>query len=51
MKHFMTNKQVTIIDKKDSVRELRSFTDVYKETKVRITCYVATSTNQWIVTA
>ena len=31
--------------KKDGGRELSSFVDIHKETKVRIACYMATSTN------
>ena len=31
--------------KKDGGRELSSFIDIHKETKVRVACYMATSTN------
>ena len=31
--------------RKDSGSKLRSFIDIYKENKVRIACYIATSTN------
>ena len=31
--------------KKDGGRELSSFIDINKETKVRVACYMATSTN------
>ena len=31
--------------KKDGGRELRSFIDIHKETKVRVACYMAASTN------
>ena len=30
---------------KDGGRELRSFIDIHMETKVRVACYMATSTN------
>ena len=33
--------------REDGGRGLKSFKEVYDETKVRVTCYVATSNNEW----
>ena len=36
------------IKREDGGRGLKSMRDVYKETRLRITCYMAKSTNEWI---
>ena len=35
----------------DGGRGLKSFKEVYDETKVRVACYIATSNNEWIKVA
>ena len=34
--------------REDGGRGLKSFKEVYDETKVRVACYMATSNNEWI---
>ena len=36
------------LKREDGGRGLKSMRDVYKETRVRVTCYMAKSTNEWI---
>ena len=36
------------LKREDGGRELKSMRDVYKETRLRVTCYMAKSTNEWI---
>lgn len=35
-------------ERKEGGRGLKSFKDVYQETKVRVACYLATSTDEWL---
>ena len=37
--------------RKEGGRELKSFKEVYDEAKTRVTCYMATATNEWIMAA
>ena len=39
------------LKRKDSGRRLKSMRDVYKETRLRVTCYMDKSTNEWIKVA
>jgi hypothetical protein len=36
------------VKREDGGRGLKSFKEVYDETKVRVACYMATSNNKWI---
>ena len=44
-KQIISSDERLCTKKKDGGRELRSFIDIHKKTKVRVACYMATSTN------
>ena len=44
----MEGNQVMRGCRRDGVRGLKSFKEVYDETKTQVACYIATSTNKWI---
>ena len=45
MKDFMSKRQLTNNYVQNGGRKLLSFIDAYKETKVRLECYMTTSTS------
>ena len=49
MKDFMAKRQLTDNYVQNGGRKLLSFVDVYKETKVRLECYMTTPSQQLVV--